>query len=77
MEDTTEKVGSNTIRNIAHEVRNNQPTLVDKCFQVSENIQELFERRYDIHIGVQELQIGQSPTTKVVGLSVDIQSLEE
>lgn len=66
MEDTTEKVGSNTIRNIAHEVRNNQPTLVDKCFQVSENIQELFERRYDIHIGVKELQIGEKRATHFV-----------
>lgn len=66
MRDTTEKVGSNTIENIAYEVRNNQPTLVDKCFQVSENIQELFERRYGIQLGVRELQIGEKRATHFV-----------
>lgn len=66
MNNNTEKIGSNTIKNIAYEVRSNNRKIVDQCFQISEGIQELFNQRYGIQIGIQELHIGEKRETHFV-----------
>lgn len=60
------QVGANTIKDIAHQARDRHDQLVGECFQVSESIQELFRRRFDIELGVRELQVGEPRVTHFV-----------
>lgn len=66
MSNNSPKLAKNTIKNIAYEVRNNYPQIVDKCFKISGGIQKIFDRRYGIQLNVRELQVGEDRATHFV-----------
>jgi hypothetical protein len=66
MSESTTQIAPNTLKNIATEARSKFNSPVDRCFQISLRIQELLDQRFDLTVGLRELQMGEPKATHFV-----------